>query len=308
MGIGIEVGGNNVLIGVVHNTLHLALASSLHSLADLLIGGGLGKGAGQVNNGNIKGGNTERHTGQLALEVGNDQSTSLGSAGGGRNDVAGCRTAAAPVLLGGAVNGLLGTGGGVYGGHQTLHDTKVVIDDLCQRREAVGGAGGVGNDLHILGVGVLVNAHNKGGSLGILGRSGDDDLLGAALQMGFALLGGGKYAGGLYHIVGADLTPRNFSGVHQVKDLDGLAVDGELFVLDLHGALKATMNCIVLGHVNHVVAVDGGIVDCNHLVLFRLLHGGAEHQSADTTKAVNTDLDCHKKSLLFLFLSFCGCE
>ena len=126
--------------------------------------------------------------------------------------------------------------------------------------------------------------------------------------MGFALFGGGEYAGGLYHIVGADLTPRNFSGVHQVKDLDGLAVDGELFVLDLHGALKATMNCIVLGHVNHVVAVDGGIVDCNHLVLFRLLHGGAEHQSADTTKAVNTDLDCHKKSLLFLFLSFCRCE
>ena len=62
------------------------------------------------------------------------------------------------------------------------------------------------------------------------------------------------------------------------------------------------MNGIVLGHVNHVVAVDGGIVDRNHLVLLRLLHGGAEYQSADTAKSVDTDLDCHKKSLLIVFL------
>ena len=190
----------------------------------------------------------------------------------------------------------------MYGGHQALNDTKVVVDDLGQRSQAVGGAAGVGNDLHILGVGILVYAHNEGGGLSILGGGGDDNLLGAAFQVGLALFGGGKYAGGFHYIVSAYLAPRDLSGVHQVKDLDGLAVDGELLVLDLHSAIKAAMNGIVLGHVNHVVAVDGGIVDRNHLVLLRLLHGGAEYQSADTAKSVDTDLDCHKKSLLIVFL------
>ena len=45
---------------------------------------------------------------------------------------------------------------------------------------------GVGNDLHILGVGILVYAHNEGGGLSILGGGGDDDLLGAAFQVGLA--------------------------------------------------------------------------------------------------------------------------
>ena len=298
--IGVEVGGNDVLIGVIHNALQLALAGSLYGLADLLIGGGLGQRNGQVNNRNIQRGNTEGHTGQLALQLGDDQSAGLGSAGGGGDDVAGCGTAAAPILLGSAVYGLLGAGGGMNGGHQTLNDAEVIVDDLGQRRQAVGGAAGVGNNVHILAVGVVVNAHNKGGSLGVLGGGGDDDLLGAALQVGLALFGGGKNAGGLYDIVSAYLAPRNFSGVHQVKDFDRVTVYRELFVLDLHGAVEAAVDGVVLGHVNHVVTVDGGIVDRNHLVLFRLLHCGAEYQSADTAESVDTDFDCHKKSLLIV--------
>ena len=32
------------------------------------------------------------------------------------------------------------------GGHQTLDDAKLVVDDLGERGQAVGGAGGIGND------------------------------------------------------------------------------------------------------------------------------------------------------------------
>ena len=50
----------------------------------------------------------------------------------------------------------------VNGGHQTLYDAELVVDNLGQRSQAVGGAGSVRNDLHILGVLVVVYAHNEG--------------------------------------------------------------------------------------------------------------------------------------------------
>ena len=299
--IGIEIGGNDILVGVIHDALHLTFAGRLDRLADLLVGGGFGQRAGQVDDRNIQRGNTEGHTGQLALELRNDQGAGFGSAGGGGNDIARRRAAAAPVLLGGAVHRLLGAGGGVDRGHQTLDDAEVIVDDLGQRRQTVGGAGGVGNNGHLLAIGVLVNAHDKGGGFGILGGGGDDDLFGAALQMRLALFGGGEHAGGFHNVIRANLAPRDLGRVHQVKDLDGLAVDGELFVLDLHRAVEAAVDGIVLGHVNHVVAVNGGIVNSDHLVFVRLLHRCTEHQSADAAKSVDTDFDCHK-NLSFSFL------
>lgn len=39
-------------------------------------------------------------------------------------------------------------GDGVDGGHQTLDDLEVVVDDLGHRGQAVGGAAGVGDDMH----------------------------------------------------------------------------------------------------------------------------------------------------------------
>ena len=38
----------------------------------------------------------------------------------------------------------------MYGGHQTLQDPEVVVDNLGQRRQTVGGAGGIRHDLEDL--------------------------------------------------------------------------------------------------------------------------------------------------------------
>ena len=97
-GIAQEVRGNNFLIGVTQNALQLALGSVLHGLADILIGGGFSQLDGQVHNGNVQSGNTHGHTGELAVQLGDDLADSLGSAGGGGDDVAGSSTAAAPIL------------------------------------------------------------------------------------------------------------------------------------------------------------------------------------------------------------------
>ena len=83
--------------------------------------------------------------------------------------------------MGRTVDGLLGGGGGVDGGHETLDDTKLVVDDLGERGQAVGCAGSVGDD-GVLGI-VRLQVDTANEHWGISGRSGDDDLLGAALQV-----------------------------------------------------------------------------------------------------------------------------
>jgi len=83
--------------------------------------------------------------------------------------------------VGRAVDGLLGGGGGVDGGHQALDDTELVMDDLGERCQAVGCARSVGDD-GVLGV-ICVQVDTTDEHWGISGRSGDDNLLGATLQM-----------------------------------------------------------------------------------------------------------------------------
>src|SRR5699024_8682595 len=82
-GVAQEVGGDNGILGVTQNALQLALGGFLHGGADLIIGGGLGQVAGQVHDGDVQGGNTHGHAGQLAIQLGDNLADSLGGAGGG---------------------------------------------------------------------------------------------------------------------------------------------------------------------------------------------------------------------------------
>src|SRR5699024_9625582 len=163
-GIAQEVAGDHILVGVAQDALQLALAGLLHGVADLSVGGGLGQVDGQVHHGHIQSGDAHGHAGQLAVQGGDDLAHGLVGDGGGGDDVAGGSTAAAPILQRGTVNGLLGGGGGVNGGHQTVGDAEVVVQHLGNGGQAVGGAGGVGDEGHVAGVLVQVDAaHEHGG-------------------------------------------------------------------------------------------------------------------------------------------------
>ena len=83
--------------------------------------------------------------------------------------------------MGRAVDSLLSGSSRVDSGHQPLDDTEIVVDDLGERSQAIGRAGRIRDD-SVLGVVCLqVDATNE--HWGISGRGGDDDLLGATLQM-----------------------------------------------------------------------------------------------------------------------------
>lgn len=80
------------------------------------------------------------HSRQLAVQFGDDLADSLGGTSGGGNDVVVDGTSTTPVLAGGTIDGLLGRSGGVDGAHETLDNAELVVDNLGQGSEAVGGA------------------------------------------------------------------------------------------------------------------------------------------------------------------------
>ena len=286
---GLEVVGDDILLGVTENTLEGGLGGELDGSLDVLVGGGLLEGAGEIDDGDILGGDTEGHTSELTVELRNDLTDGLGGTGGGRNDVVASRSATSPVLLGRTIEDLLGGGDGVDGGHETLLEAKVVVDDLGERSETVGGAGSVGDNLQVLGVFVVVDTHDEHGS-SLLGRSRDDDLLGASLEVSSSLLTIGEDTGGLRNVLGTSVAPRNLSRGHGVGDLDLVAVDPDAVLVGLDLTLEATVGGVVLDHVLHVSGINEGIVDGDDID-HGVGSGGTEDETTDTTETVDTNVD-----------------
>lgn len=251
-----EIGRDELVLGVTQDALEFTLGSGLHGGLDFLVGGGLFDSGDQVDDGDVGGGDSESHTGQLAVEFGDDLADSLGGTGGGRDDVGASTSTTSPVLVGRTVDGLLGSGGGVNGGHQTLDDGVLVVQDLDQRSQTVGGARSVGDNVHVGLVRVQVDTTDEHGCVG--GRSGDDDLLGTTLQVSGSLVDGGEDTGGFDNVVGTSLSPLDGGGVSFTEDSDGLAVDDKLAVLGGDGTLESTVGRVVLEHVDHVVEVNEG--------------------------------------------------
>ena len=290
-----EVGGNDLLVGVAEDALELALAGLLHGRADLIVGGGLFKVDGQVDDGDIQRGNAHGHTGQLAVERGDDLPDGLGGAGGGGDDVARGRAAAAPVLQGRAVHGLLRGGDGVHGGHQAILDAEAVVQDLGDGGQAVRGARGVGDELHVARVGIEVDAADEHRRV-ILGRGGHDDLLRAGVDVRLRLFLRQEQARGFDDVLRANLTPGQIRGVALGEDGDLAAVDHDAVIVALHIGGESAVHSIVFQHVGQIIG-GAEVIDAHDLDL-RMLQACAKDHTANAAKAVNTDLNTHKTYFL----------
>jgi len=301
-------------------TLELAIGSLLDGSLDLVVGGTLLEADSQVHNRDVGGGHTHGHAGELAVKVGDDLADSLGGTSAAGNDVLSSTTTTAPVLGGGAIDGLLGGSVRVHSGHQTLNDGEVVVDNLGEGGQAVGCARSVGDDVGGAIVGLLVNAHHVHGGIGRGG--GDDDTLGTTLQVSTGLLLGGEDTGRLDDVLGASVLPGDGSGVTLGVELDGLAVDLQVAALDRDGAVEDAVGRIILEHVllygrwrsdlgcevgqtgaeeyasawrgatYSVLGLDERVVDSNDLDI-GVLDGVAEDDTADTAKAIDANLDSH---------------
>ncbi len=173
------------------------------------------------------------------------------------------------------------------GRHKTFHKTEIVVDDFRDGREAVRRAGSVGNNLHVLGVFVKVDAANEHRSVGR--RSGDDDFLRAADKVSGRLFGRGVDTGRFGNVLGAATLPIDVGSRHLREDLDLVAVHDQHIVLFIGRDLtvELAMDRIIAKHIDHIVEIDERIVDTDNLDVFSAA-SSAEDQTTDPTKTVNT--------------------
>ncbi len=135
-----EVSRDDLVLGVVEDALHGTSGGFLDSVLDLLVRSRLLETDNEIDDGDIDGGDTEGETGELAVQAGDDLADGLGGTSRRRDDVVADGTATTPVLVRGTVDGALGGSRGVDGGHETLDNAELVVDDLGKGRKAVGRA------------------------------------------------------------------------------------------------------------------------------------------------------------------------
>ena len=163
---------------------------------------------------------------------------------------------------------------------------------LGHRGKAVGGAGGGGDDVVVGRQRLVVDVVDNRRQV-VAGRSGDDDLLGASVDVSLGLGLRGVEAGALEDDVDIKVAPRQVVGV-------GLLVDGNLVTIDGNGvlagddlvvasivALRGVILQQVSEHLRRGEVVDGD--DLGALVTEHLTEG----QTTDATEAVDSNLDCH---------------
>src|SRR5688572_22217721 len=296
-GIADDVGGDDRSVRVGQDALpFVGLCSLLQHGVDFLDRGLPGDGDGQVGGGAGGDRYADGVAIQLALELRQDQSDGLGGTGGGGDHVDGGRACPAQVVVR-AVLQVLVCGVGVDGGHQATLDAEGLVNNLGQGAEAVGGAGGVGNDVVVFGiVQPVIHAHHDGDVL-VGGGSGDQDFLGARLDVLLGCCSLGEEARGLDDDVHAQVGPRQVCGITFGKHLDGVAVDDQVALFDLNGFGQAAADGVVLQQVGQCLGA-GEVVDGNDLEVRTLGKRCAEVVTANAAKAVDTNTGGHFFSLL----------
>ena len=111
----------------------------------------------------------------------------------------------------------------------------------------------------------MVDVVHDGGQIAA-GRSGDDDLLGASVDVGLSLSLAGVEAGALENDVDVKVAPRQVVGVGLLVDLDLLAVNGDgiLASNDLVIASVVALRGVVLQQVSEHIG-RGEVVDSDDL-------------------------------------------
>lgn len=181
----------------------------------------------------------------------------------------------------------------MYGRHEAFDDLEVVVDHLGERCQAVGSAGGIGNNLEAWIVSFQVHTDDE--HRRVSRGSGDDDFLGAALQVSLqthqrtlnldltkdpsgiwyescfdftyrCFLDGREHAGRLDDVLGASLRPWDRLWFALAEDGDLVSVYDETVVLGFDLSLEFTVGGVILEHVDHVIETDEGVIDGDDLL------------------------------------------
>ena len=139
-----------------------------------------------------------------------------------------------------AINGFLSSGGSVDGGHQAFNDTEVVVDDLSQRSEAVGGAGCVRHDI-LASVSFEVCTTNEHWGV-VFGRTSQNNFLRTSGDVFTRSFVGQEDTGCFSNNVNTDFVPFQVSWVFFSSNADGFAINNQVAVFHFNGAVETTVS------------------------------------------------------------------
>jgi len=271
--------------GVLEDVAQIGHRRVLHRLVDLLDGRFFVQLDNQVADRTVGHRHAIGHALHFAVEFGNDRADRLGRAGRGRDDRQ--RGAAGPPRIAvREVEQALVVGVGVHGDHVTAFHAEGVVQDLDHRSGAVGGARGVGNQLHVLGQHVVVDAEHDGGVQRVFGRHGEHDFLRAGLEVAFQLFALAEDAGGVDDDVDLEFLPGQFGRVFDGGQQNLVAADEHEVLFDPRRVFVDAVDRIVFEAVEQLLGV-GQVVDADEFEINVAFQGGAQHGAADSTKSIN---------------------
>nr|DAI72248.1 MAG TPA: hypothetical protein [Bacteriophage sp.] len=286
-----DVGGNNLVLGVTERFV----GSTLHSRIDIIGSDSALNHCNQQSGGAGGSGNTLSGTNELAVQLGDNQADSLGSAGGVGNDVHSGSPGSSQITLAlRTVQNHLVTSIGMDGTHDTGLNRSQIIQSLSHGSQAVGGAGSSGDDVIVLGQGLMVDIVDDRRQV-ITRRGRNDNLLGAGVDVSLSLCLGGIEAGTFQNHIDSQLAPGQLSSV-------GLGINRDLFTINGNGAVTP-VNIVTLGN---IIALRGIVLQqvSQHLGCGQIIDGDdfitvcSEHlpecETTDTTKTIDCNFYRHK--------------
>ena len=227
------------------------------------------------------------HAIESPIQLRDDLTHSLGSTNRRRDDVLGSPLAILPQIPRWTIHGLLG--GRDVMDYESLHDTKVVTDDLGQLvvKEAL---------LTIFRELASLSWFTPFTNMGI---STEGVEIVTPFHMNPSLLQGSEDPSGLPNLFSTSIAPFDVSGVSLLEDGDGLSIGDKLPVLSLDCAFQLAMGRITLEHVDHAAEVNEGVIDGDNIHFVRVCSPG--DQAPNTDKSIHSDL-YHRVSGLRLAL------
>ena len=181
-------------------------------------------------------------------------------------------------------------------------NAESVLQHLCDRREAVGGAGSVRNHVVLRRVvGLVVHAEDDG-VIGIGGGRGNDHFLHRAADVLARVGAFGEQAGGFDDDRRADGGPVELRRILDLENLEALAVDGDRVVRVGDLVRQIAEDRIVFQQMRQGLRIRD-VVDGDNLDR-RIAQRGAKNIAADAAKPVDPHFYGHAASEEQLWL--CG--
>ena len=248
MGVAHDVAADNFVGVVLHDAFEVGIGSSFKSGIDFFHGGCFSDHGHDVGHRACSYRYAHGVCGNFAFQVGRYQHNRFGSTGAGGYYVLSSGTGTAQVAVRPVLQVLVGRVC-VDGIHKKLLHTEGLIERHDHGHEAVGGAGGVGNNRVGIGDFVGIGTNNKRGYIVCFGWGRQHHAFGTSLQVqaGFFFIEENTRA--FQHHIHLQCTPWAFSRIFDGCCVNLVSVDNQVIFFGGNGAFELTVHGVVFQQV-----------------------------------------------------------